>query len=309
MKKSTNIPIIVALLIVVAILFFVVPTSFAANIVGTNYKNVTVRTSVNITNSNPEVLALVAYDTSNVSLNNITVNAGALKSISCNASVRDWNGYNDITLVSATLYHITNNSIGPNSNNTHYTNSSCTLNASTGTYTGWYTCTFDLLYYANNGTWTCNVTARDTYSKNGSLTNTTYLYPVYALNITDGIDYGPVAVETFSSDIGANITNFGNMNINITVEGYGVTRGDGLAMNCTINGNITVGNEKFATSAGVAYASKNNLTSSAALIPGLMMPKQSNDTQVINATYWQLYIPPNPAGNCTGFVIFSAEAP
>ncbi|HEY9705307.1 MAG TPA: hypothetical protein V6C58_22905, partial [Allocoleopsis sp.] len=99
--------------------------------------------------------------------------------------------------------------------------------------------------------------------------------------------------------------------INISVEGYGVNRGDGLSMNCSLTGNITVDNQKFATSSGVAFGSKTTLVSTlgGTLIPGLTIPKQINSSLVVNETYWQLYIPPNPAGNCTGYIIFTALAP
>ena len=100
------------------------------------------------------------------------------------------------------------------------------------------------------------------------------------------------------------------MRLNITVEGYATTRGDGLAMNCSLNGNITVDNEKFSAASATAYAAKTSLVSTAGglMIPGLSILKQTNATAVTNSTYWQLYIPPNPAGNCTGYVIFTAVA-
>jgi len=311
MKNTTYIIAITFVVITLLLsVFMLLPSSFAANIVGTNYKNVTVHTSVNITNSKPEVLGVVIYDSTNSALNNITISAGGFKSVTCNASVRDWNGYNDIVYVNSTLYFVNNKSSDTDDNNTHYTNASCTTNSSTGTYTGVYSCVFNVAYYANNGTWYCNVTAKDAYptsNSSGYNSNTTVFYPVYALNVSDGINYGSIAVEEYSADIGANITNFGNMPINITVEGYGVNRSDGLAMNCSISGNISVGNERFTTISGTGFGSKTSLSSSAQIISGLTMPKQTiSDTPIINATYWQLYIPPNPAGNCTGYVLFSA---
>jgi hypothetical protein len=57
------------------------------------------------------------------------------------------------------------------------------------------------------------------------------------------------------------------------------------------------------------WVDKTVLSSSPQLIPNLTISKQTvPSTQMINTTYWQLRIPPNPAGNCTGFVIFQAEA-
>ena len=310
MKQKYKIAIMsIMLLGIIALLL--APRGTAPNIIGPNYKNVTVWTHVNITNSKPEVLNVTVYQNSNSSLRNITVSAGGFQTVTCNASVRDWNGFNDIIQVNATLTYFLNKSTDVDDNNTHYTNATCTANSSTGTYTGWYLCSFaNVLYYANNGTWGCNVVVMDTYNKTGNLTGNTTFYAVYALNVTDGIDYGNVAVEDFSNDTNANITNFGNMAINVTVQGYGVTIGDGLAMNCSINSNITVANEHFSTNPGIPYASKSALSNAAQLITNLTMPKQTlPSTQIINATYWQLYIPPNPAGNCTGWIIFTATAP
>jgi len=291
---------------------FIIPNGIAPNIIGPNYKNVTVWTHVNITHSKPEVVNITIYESANASARNITVNAGGLRNIYCNATLRSWDGFSDITYVNATLFY---NGVGVNSsshddNNTHYTNSSCTLNESVSAYLGWYVCSFDVYYYANNGTWSCNVTVENSWNYTNTGVNSTLFYPVYSLNVTDGIDYGGVAVYGFSNDTQANVTNFGNMPINITVEGYGTKRNDGLAMNCSLNSNITVDNEKFSLSNGTAYGSKTALTGNSDLISGLTMPKQTlSSTQIINSTYWQLYIPPNPAGNCTGWILFTAMAP
>jgi hypothetical protein len=308
-------------MLAIALLFLsillILPKAVAPNVIGQNYRNVTTWTHVNITHSKPDVFNVTIYETLNASARNITIAAGGTKKISCNATVRSWEGFNDIAYVNATLWHLASSfNNASDNNNSHYTNSSCTTNGSTGAYTGWYICNFDVLYYSNNGTWICNVTIFNSYTQvnpnfTGSGNGTTIFYPVYALNVTDGIDYGGVAVEDYSIDKDANITNIGNMAINITVEGYGVTRGDGLAMNCSLSGNIAVDNERFSIASGQAYGSKTQLTgiSGGVMIPGLRMPKQINDTLILNSTYWQLYIPPNPAGNCTGYIIFTAIAP
>jgi len=318
-KYSKIIAGVLALALILFILSLgILPVSKAANIVGTNYKNVTVQTFVNITHSKPDVLNVTIYEALNFSAKNITVNAGSTKTIYCNATLRNWQGYNDITSVNATLWHVaTSSNNASDSFANHYTNSSCILNSSLSAVTAWYVCSFDVHYYANNGTWLCNVTVSNSYTATnsnftGSGFATTTFYPVYALNVTDGIDYGGVAVEDYSNpDRTANVSNLGNMNINITVEGYGVKRNDGLAMNCTLSGNITVDNERFSSVSSQAYNLKTALTSIAGgvSIPALTLPKQSNSTPIINSTYWQLYIPPNPAGNCTGYVIFTAIVP
>jgi hypothetical protein len=242
----------------------------------------------------------------------VTLNAGMTRLVTCNATVRDWDGHNNVILVNASIWHVsTSNYSEDDNNNTHYTNASCTKGTTTGLYDAEYICQFEVYYYANNGTWDCNVTANDFYNKTGSLTNSTTFYPLYALNVTDGIDYGNMQVDDTSiTSVDANVTNLGNMAINISLEGYGTTRGDNLAMACDIFGNITVDNERYSLDSGTTWDLMTNLTSAPQLITNLTMPKQTaTDTQIVNSTYWRLYIPPNPAGNCTGYVIFSAEAP
>ena len=296
---------------VALIIFTILPLIKADTIIGGNNKNVTIRTYVNITNSKPEVLALVVYQETNVSLMNVTLSAGSTRIVTCNATVRDWNGFNDIKGVNATLWDTTNAQYAdPNNNNTHYTNSACTNSSNGLNFTINYICQFSVYYYANNGTWNCTAIATDSYNKTGNKTNSTLFYPMYALNVTDGIDFGNVAIEDYSANKTANITNIGNRQINITVEGYGVNRGDGLAMNCSLGGNIAVSNERFSIN-DVNWTSMTNLSSTAQNIPGLSIPKQTlPGTLVTNTTHWQLYADSanNPGGNCTGYVIFSAEA-
>ncbi len=311
-KKTTIETIFVLVVLVLFVCVFISPLGFALNSFGSNYKNVTVTTHANITNAKPEILNLTVYESLNYSYRNVTVSAGYLKTVLCNASVRDWNGFNDIIYANGTLWHSSSSYNAADNNNSHYTNSSCTLNE-TGSPTeyGIYVCSFDVWYYSNNGTWTCNVTIMDTLNKTGSLTNTTLFLPVYSLNVTDGIDYGNVAVEGYSLDVEANITNLGNMPINVSVEGYGTRRNDGLAMNCTV-GNISVQHQKYGLSSGLDYAT--NMTAlngslGGRLIPNLTISKQNTSSSSFNSTYWSLYVPPNPFGNCTGYIIFTAMAP
>jgi len=306
--KVFNIFVLVLFLLTLILL---IPLATAPNNVSANYNNVTVRTYVNITNARPEVINITLYEQTNSSNKNITLNAGSFKNVACNATLRDWNGFNDITRVNATLWHLpTSNHTAVDNNNSHYTNVNCTNDGNGVGYYVNYVCNFTIWYYANNGTWTCNVTVADT--RNASyygMANTTF-YPVYALNVTDGINYGGAAVETYTGNATANITNFGNMPINITVQGYGATAGDGLAMNCSLGGNITIANERFAIS-DVVWGSKTPMTGASQMLPSITMPKQNTSATVSNSTYWQLYVDSanNPGGNCSGYVMFTALAP
>lgn len=275
----------------------------------TNYRNVSVDTRVNITEAKPEILSVNVEDP-------ITLNAGSTVVVWCNSTIRDWNGYDTITNVTGVLYDANNASYGDSDdNNNHYTNLSCSQISNDGNYTANFTCNYTIYYYSNPGSnWTCNVTVTDNYpfnaSVNGStdyLSNTTTINQLLALNVTPLIDYGNMAVGDTSSPVEANVTNFGNSNINISVKGYGATENDGLAFVCAI-GNITVENEKYDLNQSALFTDYVNLSGTFTQIVNITLPQQTNDSQqVINNTYWRLYVPPNPFGQCNGTVVFQAE--
>lgn len=312
LKSRKNVRVALGILLVVSLFFIAVIIPIKAdNIIGNNYKNITVRTSVNITNSRPDVLSVRVFPETNITFNNVTLSAGSVRNINCNATIRDWNGFADVVIVNATLFDSVNAQFNSSdNNNTHYTNSSCTTNGSIDAYTGFYTCGFDVFYYANNGTWNCTVFAYDVYNKTHNATNRTIVNALYALNVTDGINYGSIAVEEFSNEATANITNFGNRPINITVQGYGAVPNDNLAMNCSLGGNITIRNQRFNITTGT-FGEKYNMTSTTlSNITGLTIPKQTNESYVTNITYWQIYADSqfNPGGNCSGYIVFTAVA-
>lgn len=304
-KIRKRVFVLTSLLLFIAILG-IIGTSYS---IGPNYRNISVDTTVNITNSKPEVL-IVDIDNG---ISNITLNAGSTRLVTCNSTVLDYNGGNTIANVTAVFYD--GNSVNhtmPEDNNSMYYNTSCLEQSVNGYYAN-YTCTFVVEYYANaSNNWICNVTANDVYDFNGIdygwNYNTTEINTLYALNVTSLIDYGDLAVEDTSTAQEANITNFGNVAINVSVYGYGVTPGDGLAMNCDV-GNITIANEKFSLNQTGDFVVDYTSLSSVAQDIGLTIPHQLNDSQQeINSTYWRLFVPPNPFGVCNGTVVFQAEA-
>jgi len=204
------------------------------------------------------------------------------------------------------------NTTSQDDNNTHYTNASCAGGTPSGFFRN-FTCSFDVLYYANAGQWICNVTATDPYafanaSRNQSNYNVTSIDGLLALNVTALIDYGDLAVGDISSPEQANVTNFGNLDINVTVKGYGSTLDDGLSFTCE-QGNISIEYEKHNLVGGSDPSAYTNLSSTLTQVSGLTIPQQTNDSQQeINTTYWLLVVPPNPFGLCNGSVVFQAES-
>lgn len=276
----------------------------STNVVSYNYDHVNVTTRVNITNAFPEILNVTAegYDL------NVTLSAGATRSIECNATIRDYNGGDDLDVVAGYLYYYLNSSEHSDDDNEHYTNSSCIATDNDGQYLVNYTCTFQVQYFANNGTWNCNISVNDSINNQDSEEANTTIDPLYALNVTDTIDYGNLSVTETSENITATVTNFGNMDINVSVLGYGETEGDGIGLVCSVGSNISVENQRF-SSTQVEWGSKSPLSISNQDV-GATVSKQTDDTTpVTQSTYWQLYVPPNPFGLCTGTVRFTATTP
>ncbi len=274
-----------------------------------NYENVSVRTTVNVTQSYPEIL--------NITCNNgadITLTAGGTETITCLIEIRDYNGGNTINNTNGTFYYYLNQSSDPDDNNTHYTNTTCTENNTNGYYSNW-TCAFGVLYYANNGTWYANLTVKDDYNLTDTGTDDANINAMYALNVTSVINFGDLPVgDTSLTSEEANITNYGNMDINVSVYGFGgddEVTGAGLAMICEQR-NITLPNERYDLNPATAYDSMTSITGASTHIGALTIPQQTDDTQQeINSTYWKLHvnISTNPYGICNGTVVFSAEAP
>jgi len=299
----------------VAIVWF-----FPSNILaGVGSPNATVITSMSIANTAPDV--------TNVSLDDpITLVPNSTILVTCMAVVEDFDSDTDIVAVNATLYDpLSSFALDTDDNNHHYTNSSCTFETSYGTFNGYdddsyralANCSFELWYYANAGSWVCNVSAFDTSSSLGINTDTGTVSQLLALGLPDTLDYGLVNATDISVENMTNITNYGNVAVNLSLEGYGVTVGDGLAMNCTLGsiGTISIEHEKYNLTAsntsvltlGQADSIYTNLTTNPT-IRFFNLTWRSNDSvnDVWKPAYWRMYVPLGVAGNCTGNIIFGA---
>lgn len=276
---------------------------------GPNYVNYSVRTTVNVTNAYPEILNITCTDGTG-----ITLTAGSTKAISCSIQARDYNGGDTINMANATFHYFLNSSADPDDGNVHYTNSSCSLGNADGYYSNW-TCVFDVWYYANNGTWQVNATVNDSYSKTDNSVGNVTILPLLAINVTNLIDFGQLAVtETSVTAIQANVTNFGNRQINITVYGFGgddEATGAGFAMMCEQR-NLTLDNERYSLSSSDDYDVMTSITGAPVTVDGFTLAHQVDDAvPVVDSTYWRLHInvSTNPFGICNGTVVFAAISP
>jgi hypothetical protein len=245
-------------------------------------------------------------------LSEIDLQAGTTKSVYCNITVVDPINYSLIQGVNATIYSILNQSNSTDNNRSHYSDSSCTFITGGGNSAD-YQCVFDVWHFAINGTWNCTARAWNSYS-NITLNDNTTINQLFALNVSIGvIDYSNLQPNQTSQNITVNISNVGNMPMNISVYGFGGNDeviGAGLSMICQIN-NITVSFERFSTNTTANYSTKRQLSGSLQDL-ALTIPAKTNVSQVrVNSTYWQFMVPPQAQsfGQCNGSVVFVAQAP
>ena len=235
----------------------------------------------------------------------IDLNPGSIKIVYCNFTITENDNISDIKSVNSTLYHSSVNPDSQDDNNSHYTNNSCEITDSSE-FIQDYSCSFSMLYYSNPETWSCNITAYDNSSASGSSKIDTNVNELIALDVTPSlIDYGDLQAGNISQeDSNLTITNLGNRGINITLEGYGVTEEDGLAMDCLQN-NIPVGYEKYSVNFQENYINMINLTATAQQIGNFTLPQRTDDTfykEDRNNTYWKINIPYGAKGQCNGSI-------
>ena len=265
--------------------------------------NQTLNTTVNITNAQPEVKEVRLDDP-------IDLEAYGNKTVYCNATVFDWD--NDSVTVNASIFieGLADPTSGTD-NNYHYQNVSCTRTTPQDREMN-YACSVQMAYYAfNSSNWICNVSVEDdegAYSTNTSDYST--VNTLIALYVPGVLNFGELAVNDVSTDKLANITNAGNINASISVEGWGATKGDGLAMNCTY-GSIDVEYERYNhTTTGLDWETElTPLTNESKLIQNFLIHQRFDDTSTddsTNTTYWQLKIPPGAGGICNGKILFTA---
>jgi hypothetical protein len=298
------------LLVVLFLFLFLFPKTVFA---GIGQNNVTVITNLTVGTSAPIISQII------IEQGSINLIPNSQKKINCSVLIEDYDGEADIQNVTAVFFYPSQVSYGsPDDNNTHYTNTSCRVDKTYGNeYQAMAHCFFDIWYYANAGSWNCSVVVNDSipYYTNG--TNTTQIQPLLAFGLPDFIDYGTVNATYVSGENISNITNYGNVPVNLSLNGYGFRENDGNAMNCTLGSikNISIQNEKYnltgshtgAIALSDFIGNYTNLTINPIVKTFNLESRQNEDTnEAWNQTYWRIYVPLGVAGTCQGNIIFGA---
>lgn len=263
-----------------------------------------VTSTASVTNAAPTVGTITATDP-------VTLSESTNVTVWCNATVTDTNGYSDVSTVSAKLWDPASTTEGAgNDYNNHFTNSTCTLSGGSGTTVN-AACSFNVHYSANAAEWTCKLTATDAGALTGtaSATDVTVNQLKALSTVSASLAFSELALgATSSSDKNINVTNTGNVLIDVSVDGYGAIDGDGKSMTCTI-GTITLANVKYNLTADQDYtANMTALTDSAVTLTDFNLAAESTDnTASAELIYWKLKIPTTGVGgSCSGNVVVTA---
>jgi hypothetical protein len=308
---------------------FMGPTLSSDFAAAVNITNNSVRATVNVTNTEPNITSVVVDDDISVPANQIDLSPMSTKRVYCNATVQDYNGAGDINAssVNATLFISSMGSLGAPDNNHRYVNDSCgSCNSLTATTTIC-DCSFAVQYYANDSSeWVCNVSLKDNggtaainriiLSANQSSSTPVTINKLLAINTTSLLDYGNLSVTQTSPEIVHNVTNGGNINLNLSLRGFGGANdsadfpGYNLTMICDF-GNISVGHQRYALgteNSGASYESMNVLLNTTRPT-NFSLPSRIDDTNFgfdRNSTLWRLRVPLSVGGICNGTIIFGA---
>lgn len=275
--------------------------------------SVTPTTNLTIGKSNPNILSIVTEAGSVILVPNGT------KVVNCSVIIEDFDGDVDMDFVNATFFDsVTSFPEDSDDVNYHYTNDSCVIDNSYGdNYQAKVDCLFIVEYNANPGEWNCSVYVEDLSHYSDSDTNSTTIEELLAFGLPTNIDYGIINATYVSDEREANITNVGNVMVNLSVSGYGLSEGDGYAMVCDYGSsqNISVGFEKYNLTDSnldeLSYSqfegNYSNLTNNLK-IKGINLDYHQNVgiNDMVNTTYWRIYVPVGVAGTCNGTILFGA---
>lgn len=235
--------------------------------------------------------------------------------INCTAVVEEYEGIGTLVNVTGRFYSNISNYSAPDDNNLHYTNNSCVRNDSYGGENQTHvSCSFVIEYYAEATNWSCTINATDEHYASRNLSDETRINTLLAIGVNSTIDFGLVNANAVTSEQVAEIINYGNVRVNLSLSGYSNFTGDGNSMWCDSN-NITVGHMKYnltsSNPGAIDLATANsryvNLSSSPVINPFNLNNRQDDSTNdATNLTYWRVFVPGSVGINCQGNIVFGA---
>jgi len=266
-------------------------------------------------NTPPTINTLTVEDSLSSPENEIDLTPATTTRITCQGIIEDQEGASSISTIHAAFFHSTSSFGLPDDNNDHYTNSTCHINTSYGNSNqAEINCTFQIEYYARPGSWQCQINATDNYSSSTTSSDSTTVNTLLAIGVNSPMSFGEVELNKVSQETQSNITNYGNVQINLTLSGYGSTPLDGNSMECGavdipvdyMKFNLTSSNSSELTMAQFNTIYQ-NLTNTPTTYPLELNSRQDDILNEANkTTYWRVFIPNGINTYCEGNIVFAA---
>jgi hypothetical protein len=300
---------------------------------------------VNITNTAPQVFNVRCFNAADnaqlTTANKLSLLGGDSKTIYCNATVIENNGFGDITTFYGSVHEniATNGDLCAADVRWCYQNNTCENNTLINTTAEEVRCTYMLWFNADNttvtGNWTGNITVKDSatspnvaFGNIGNRTNFS-VDTLLALGVQSTLSFGTKSAGINMTNLGGTTGTVGGTattcdnNCNHTSYNYGNTQIDlqvnASALACSQTGSITAEYIKVSTTYNTAYTSGYPLTAtltggSATSLDAFNLA-QNNTASIPNAqaplpttgtTYWGVGVPLSAAGGCQGVIHFAA---
>ncbi len=263
-------------------------------------------------NTKPNVTFIVVDDSITFPTGQIDLVVASTRKVTCEVIVEEFDSQSLQNHLSEFYYNIQGD---PDDNNTHYTNDSCHVNSSYGHENETqFICEYEVWYYANPGEWDCFFNVEDNLSFSANASNSTNVNTLLSVGVQNNINYSVQGVDEVSGEVVVNITNYGNVMVNLSLTSYGTIEGDSLAMDCDI-GNISAENQKYnltasnlgALTLGETEGVYLNMTGATVIKEFNLDYRTSEDEESFNNTYWRIYAPSSINGACQGYIIFGAS--
>lgn len=232
--------------------------------------------------------------------------------VSCNATASDVNGWQDIESASAVFWHYSTTSAASNDKNLHYSAvngtvglGNCNLGVGSGNDVP-VVCQIYLEHEATNGSWYCNITVTDSQASTGfNVTDATVSQLVAMTVLNETLGYGAMSPDTDSSTLAANVSNEGNVEVQVQVNG--------TAMVCDVVGDVPLTNIKYSATNQAYSAMGATLTDTATTMSGFLLKPEgvspfTEDQNATLNTYWAIHVPVGVKGTCVGNVTVTAIA-
>jgi hypothetical protein len=230
------------------------------------------------------------------------------KVVYCSGIITEYDG-ETLSNISAEFFDNANSFFGDSDNSSiHHTNNSCFTNSTYGDNQTLVNCSFEVFPHANYGEWNCTMTAEDNLSAIGIGSDLTNINTALFIEVNDSfLNFGNASGGEVTNESIINITNLGNVIINLSLSGFGNSEGDGYSMVCE-DGEIPIDYMKYnltsSTSGDLSLSEFENHYINLTSAPATQ--EFNLGIEETKSTFWRVYVPNDVSGGCGGNITIGA---